>query len=765
MKKLLLFCFILLCTICSFFAYSPSILYAYANVTQEEIFVHDYSMGFISALSNMQKDNWSDNYFSSITMTIGENNMQINNRVAPCEPITIEDDELVLPLVDLANVLGVNCDIDESGDLIVYYDQEIRTIPKHRTRRSHHSEKRSRAPDHIVENTLNVNIRRHQNQITITNDFQTKQLLVQMKGGAKIRDNFGAIQSVDEDGLYLLQYRTERQAIRAFELFGQEKNIQYVEPNKIMSHSSSQKSSSFLANRWGSEQIHADAFIQVLQNLNKNLTEEKLVSVIDTGLYTGHQMVTDRHRADLGFDLVKNSGNMTDVDGHGTHVSGTIIDCTPSNVKIVPFQVFEKKGNDLLASTLTVANAVNRARQAKVSVINLSLGSPGDDNTLRNNITAAVNAGIVVVAAAGNDGVAPANFPARYNNVIGVAAIDTNKKPVNFSNFGTGVDIAAPGVSIQSAYISHPGSYVLLSGTSMASPHVAAVAMLLRLYRPNDSVSSIRNLITENIHASQNWNPVYGAGISSLESLVDKYANEPVREPVPEVSIDFASETLKDFIIGAKYRIQSTEFTAASNTYPINAAWFNTNITITRLSRNHETYLDSDSQSLAIPSKPAAPTGLTTFDCTTELNNDGRILGVSSEMEYKHETWNNRLDVKASELINLSPGLYLIRIKETVHDQIISSFPGSEAIVRIEAFFQVSQEDNNTSDPETEIETEFETETELEAEPNSVNQSGSNSLTDDKSDILPVWIWIVTIAGVCIAITVSIMLIKKLSRL
>lgn len=123
-------------------------------------------------------------------------------------------------------------------------------------------------------------------------------------------------------------------------------------------------------------------------------------------------------------------------------------------------------------------------------MINLSLGSPAPSFTLQSAIDYAWRSGSVIVAAAGNDGSSVPNYPANYPNVISVASTNASDVKSGFSNYGRWVDVTAPGENILSTY---PGSYyAYLSGTSMASPHVAGLAALLASQgRTNAQIQSI----------------------------------------------------------------------------------------------------------------------------------------------------------------------------------------------------------------------------------------------------------------------------------
>jgi serine protease len=168
---------------------------------------------------------------------------------------------------------------------------------------------------------------------------------------------------------------------------------------------------------------------------------------------------------------------------------------------IMPIKVLDANGEgDDFDVAEGIDHAVTFSSQGgsrPVKVINLSLGGPGDARVLRDAVSRAVAAGITVVAAAGNDDEADVGFPAGYPNVIAVGAIDARKRRASYSNFGPDLDIVAPGGDVRSfndfdaiwqqdfdpdlAAIGIFDDFILLGdiGTSMAAPHVAAVAALI----------------------------------------------------------------------------------------------------------------------------------------------------------------------------------------------------------------------------------------------------------------------------------------------
>jgi serine protease len=216
------------------------------------------------------------------------------------------------------------------------------------------------------------------------------------------------------------------------------------------------------------------------------------VAVIDTGVDARHPDLAGNVLS--GYDAIANTaGTSTDPNGHGTHVAGTIaaltgngagVSAVAPEAKILPITVLGANGSGYMSDT---AEGIIWATDHGATVINMSLGSSSKVTAVSNAIAYARSKGVVVVAAAGNERAqgSPTSYPAADAGVIGVAATDSADKVASYSNQGSYVDVAAPGSGIISTYPTALGmSYASMNGTSMASPHVAAVAALIRAHRP-----------------------------------------------------------------------------------------------------------------------------------------------------------------------------------------------------------------------------------------------------------------------------------------
>lgn len=213
------------------------------------------------------------------------------------------------------------------------------------------------------------------------------------------------------------------------------------------------------------------------------------VAVIDTGIDYNHTDLASNYVG--GYNAVNASKPPLDDQGHGTHVAGTIaavkdlkgvVGVAP-NVKLYAVKVLDSNGSGQYS---WIIDGIQWAVNNKMNVVNMSLGGPSGSDALKAAIDAAYKAGVVVVCAAGNDGGA-VNYPAKYPGAIAVSALDSSDKIASFSSRGSEIAFIAPGVSVYSTY--KGGGYKTLSGTSMASPHVAGLAALvigLGVTNPND---------------------------------------------------------------------------------------------------------------------------------------------------------------------------------------------------------------------------------------------------------------------------------------
>lgn len=231
-----------------------------------------------------------------------------------------------------------------------------------------------------------------------------------------------------------------------------------------------------------------------------------VVAVVDTGVQVDHRDLAHNIWQDangnFGFDFANNRANAVDDNMHGTHVSGIIgaelngigiIGISPT-VKIMPVKFLDANGS---GSTDAAIKSINYAVNHGANVISNSWGGGGNSDLLNQAIQTAINRGIVVVAAAGNEATNIDNspsYPASYPGVLAVASSDENDALSSFSNYGSRtVPVAAPGSNILSTVLE--GRWGVLSGTSMATPQVSGAIALGMSVNPRLSVDTYKQLL------------------------------------------------------------------------------------------------------------------------------------------------------------------------------------------------------------------------------------------------------------------------------
>jgi serine protease len=332
-----------------------------------------------------------------------------------------------------------------------------------------------------------------------------------------------------------------------------------------------------------------------------------VVAVIDTGVALAHPDLEGQLVA--GYDFISNTVSSRDGDGidgnpddpgdlihqtssswHGTHVAGIIAARTNNGqgaagvaggAKIMPIRVLGVGGGtsyDILQGIRFAAGLSNVSGivpQQKADIINLSLGGPSFDQASQDAIAAARAAGVIVIAAAGNDNTSVPSYPAAYAGVVSVSAVGITGEKSSFSNYGTTIDIAAPGGDfgtdvnrdgysdkILSTVIDEPGGvrqyeYDFLAGTSQASPHVAGVAALMKAVVPTLTPFQFDNLLangslTDDIGIAGR-DDMYGHGlINAFKAVLAVQAlsgttNPPILSATP-VRLDFGTVDLQKTI-------------------------------------------------------------------------------------------------------------------------------------------------------------------------------------------------------------------------
>jgi len=273
--------------------------------------------------------------------------------------------------------------------------------------------------------------------------------------------------------------------------------------------------------------------------------QEIVVALIDTGVFLDHEDLVDQvwvnqneipnnSRDDdgngyvddyYGYNFLSNNPDVSDDNGHGTNITSIISAHTNNHIGIAAVNwhakvMVLKALNDLGGGEYShVAKAIRYAVNNGAQIINMSFGTYLDSEILKQAVDYAVSRNVTVIAAAGNNGQRRVLYPAAYDNVIAVGAVDGSNQRASFSNYGEEVDISAPGLNIPTAGYSHSKEYVKSSGTSYAAAQVSGLASLLLSLEPNLNPSEIKAIIKSSATAQDN-SIEYNPGVINVEAAL-----------------------------------------------------------------------------------------------------------------------------------------------------------------------------------------------------------------------------------------------------
>jgi subtilisin family serine protease len=267
--------------------------------------------------------------------------------------------------------------------------------------------------------------------------------------------------------------------------------VAYVEQNQVIRLADTQTNAT-----WGLDRIDQAGLPLSTTYTYPNTASSVHAYIIDTGILTTHGQFGGR--AVSGYDFVDSDSDATDCNGHGTHVAGTVGGRTygvAKAVQLVGVRVLDCEGSGTTAGVISGVNWVT-SNAIKPAVANMSLGGTAS-TTLDTAVSNSIAAGITYAVAAGNDNANASTYsPARVASAITVGATTSTDARASYSNYGSSLDIFAPGSSITSAWYTGTSATSTISGTSMASPHVAGAAALVLQANPSYTPAQVSSALT-----------------------------------------------------------------------------------------------------------------------------------------------------------------------------------------------------------------------------------------------------------------------------
>lgn len=491
-----------------------SVTTVFATDSQPNAESEDYA----ALLSEMIQTYDSGEYFSTMSVTIGEPNLVIDGETIPIDEsgsvAYVENGRTMMPVRGIAEAIGADVSFDNRTQTVTVENEETviaMTIGENEMEVNGQSvmllsapeikEDRTMLPVRDVAEALDCKVEWQQETqtATFTRPYQTKRIIVHSENA----DTSNSVASFSANGKTVIQFDNIEDAKACVEI--NNNNGFNAEPDYVRSLQDLS---------WGIDMIGGKKYY----SQTSYASGSAVVAVIDTGIDYNHEFL--RNRITGGYDLYYYDDYAEDTDGHGTHVASTVIDVASSNanVKVMPLKVFANGAEN--CSSTTVAEAIRYAADHGADVINLSLGGQHRSEIEQQAIDYANSKNVAVVAAAGNESlnleITPYS-PGGLDGVITVSAMTKDKNLASFSNYGNGVvEFTAPGVSIKGAQTG--GGYCNMGGTSMASPHVAGVYALAKATHPDLPTDEITAALEKNADSLGNTR-YYGAGIIKANML------------------------------------------------------------------------------------------------------------------------------------------------------------------------------------------------------------------------------------------------------
>lgn len=328
-------------------------------------------------------------------------------------------------------------------------------------------------------------------------------------------DEYGAVDSVYGFGYAFLQYADEKSAQKAKENY-EESGYTADYDSVITTSSTSIGSGGNWSDEWAYEETDA---VSALDYYKSKIKPNINIAILDSGINYNHELFKNRV-VRTNADFATGTDDEMDKYGHGTNVAGAIAKSTPSNVKLSCYKIHNQNGEGTSAMALAAFEYIKQLSN-KPDIINCSFVTRSGLGTVVDEL---VDMGITVVAGAGNEGKEVYQQPAIFDSAITVAATNRYGSACGFSNYGSCVDIAAPGDYVYTADMSSNTAYEFASGTSLATPLVSAAAAYVlmenRKYTPEQVKQELIATATP-FKKSSCYYGRYGAGIVNFSNIIN----------------------------------------------------------------------------------------------------------------------------------------------------------------------------------------------------------------------------------------------------
>lgn len=373
--------------------------------------------------------------------------------------------------------------------------------------------------------------------------YASRRIIGKLSGNVDLTQYGAVALLVGPDQGFLLQFDTTEQTKKAYLALKEVEQLEYVELDaKIEQPIEEVKEGDTIAGdtQWDLKMLEIDQYRKYVKE--KAGDTSITVCVLDTGTDATHPYLKSKILTGVS------GATYEDTNGHGTHVAGIVVKCTKGlNVKILPI-------DGITAWSLEEAGTKLAVEQG-AKVINMSFGKTYMQGLVKQDcykgfhdaIAMALNAGVTIVAAAGNNGYyglkiedyydCPAHFGVK-DGIITVGSVDSSGERAFDSGYGAAVDVVAPGVDIYSSYLNH--TYAEMSGTSMATPHITAIVAMMYLLNPEKTPKEIENLLKSYCEdkGTKGRDDYYGYGLPQMSRAIEGGSSESKHVWNTEYTID-----------------------------------------------------------------------------------------------------------------------------------------------------------------------------------------------------------------------------------